>query len=189
MKKIVGLTGGVATGKSTVSRYLKDLGAYVIDVDQIGHQLYTQPEVKKLIFSTFAGVEIDGEVSRSKLGEIVFSNSYELEKLNNIMYPKMRDVILSQVQEGINIVDMAILFESGFHTECDVVVTVVTSQENQIDRMIKRGYSKEKIKGMLESQLSQKQKSSRSDFIINNDETVLKLKKKVDDLFKYLLEN
>ncbi len=190
MKKIIGLTGGVAAGKSTVSKFLSELGANVINVDQIGHKLYQIEEVKQVIFETFPTVEENGRISRRKLGAIVFQDESKLEKLNNIMIPKMFEEIKKSYIEGVNIVDMAILFESGFDQYCDTVVTVVTPHEVRLNRMRERGYSPDKIKGIIESQMTQEEKVLRSDHIINNyDEPKHLLQKRVEIMYNYLLEN
>ncbi len=190
MRKIIGLTGGVAAGKSTVSKFLGELGANIINVDQIGHRLYQIEEVKQVVFETFPTAEEDGRISRRKLGEIVFQNEDELAKLNNIMIPRMFEEIRRSYIAGINIVDMAILFESGFDQYCDTVVTVVTPLDVRLRRMRERGYSPEKIKGIMESQMTQEEKVSKSDHIINNyDEPKQLLQKRVEIMYNYLLEN
>lgn len=189
MKKIIGLTGGVASGKSTVSRFLDRLGANVINVDQIGHELQETNEVIELINQTFAGVVTDGVISREKLGKIVFSSKEELQKLNDIMYPRMKEEILNRLVDGINVVDMAILFESGFDTLCDSIAVVHSSVENQIKRMEKRGYDKAKINGILNSQMDPLLKVKKATFVVNNDESIEKLSRKVKNLYNYLMEN
>lgn len=189
MKKVIGLTGGVASGKSTVSRFLQKFGANIIDVDQIGHEILLRNDVIRLIGSTFENVIENGVISRKRLGDIVFTNKDKLDDLNKIMYPRMKEEILNSVVEGINIVDMAILFESGFNTLCEDVIVVHSSVENQIERMEGRGYSEAKINGILDSQLDPKLKVKKASFVIENDETIDALQRKVRYLYNYLMEN
>ncbi len=188
MRKVIGLTGGVASGKSTVSRFLKKQGANIINVDKIGHKLLAKDEVINLISNSFDGVVLNNTVSRAKLGEIVFNNKNSLEELNAIMYPRMKEEIKSQLIDGINIVDMAILYESGFDSVCDEVVVVASTVETQIARMESRGYKDSKIKGILNSQMDPAEKAKRATYIIENDGTIEHLRKKVFNLFKHLLE-
>ena len=189
MKRVIGLTGGVASGKSTVSRFFEKLGAKIINVDEIGHLILKKTDVIKLIDNEFLNVVENGDVSRKRLGNIVFSNPSELKKLNDIMYPRMKNIITDTIEDGINILDMAILFESGFDELCETVVVVNTKVETQIERMERRYYSKEKITGILNSQMDTLDKSLRADIVITNDGTVEQLKKKVTDLYKHILEN
>ncbi len=189
MKRVIGLTGGVASGKSTVSKFFKKLGAKIINVDEIGHLILKKPEVIKLIDNEFLNVLENGEVSRIKLGNLVFSNPMELKKLNDIMYPRMKKIITDTIEDGINILDMAILFESGFDNLCESVIVVSTLVETQIERMERRYYNSDKITGILNSQMDTLDKSLRADFVINNDDSKELLKNKVENLYKHILEN
>ena len=189
MKRVIGLTGGVASGKSTVSKFFEKLGAKIINVDEIGHLILKNPTVINLIDNNFLNVLENGDVSRKRLGNLVFSNPKELKKLNDIMYPRMKKIITDSVEEGINILDMAILFESGFDELCETVVVVNTKVETQIERMERRYYNSEKITGILNSQMDTLDKTLRADFVIDNDGTIDQLKKKVSNLYKHILEN
>lgn len=189
MKKVIGLTGGVASGKSTVSRFLDDFGANIIDVDKVGHDILLRPEVVEIIGNTFENVIKDSVVSRQALGSIVFSNKEKLDELNNIMYPLMKEEILRRISDGINIVDMAILFESGFDLICDEVIVVHSTVKNQIERMEMRGYDEDKINGILASQMDPLLKVKRASYVIHNDESIDVLHRKVRYLYNYLMEN
>lgn len=189
MRKIIGLTGGVASGKSTVSRFFSKLGAKIINVDKIGHRLLKNQDVIDLIDDSFFGVVENNVVSRKKLGKIVFENSSQLDLLNEIMYPRMKEEVINSFVDGINIIDMAILFESGFDSLCNAVVVVCSDIETQISRMEKRAYSEAKITGILNSQMDPKEKTKRADFVIINNKSIVALKRKVTNLYNYLLEN
>ena len=100
MTKVIGLTGGIGSGKSTVSQYLKELGAVIIDADKVGHEAF-QPgtEAWREVVATFGRdiVTPNGEIDRKKLGAIVFDNPPALTQLNRIMHPKMRDMMKAQI--------------------------------------------------------------------------------------------
>lgn len=186
---IIGLTGGIATGKSTAAQYLKSKGAALIDADQISHQL-TQKGKKgwQLIKNEF-GEEIlnaAGEVDREKLGQIVFSDPEKRKKLESILHPaiisKMKAKAYQYLKENRIVVFMApLLYEVNLDTFCDQVWVISSKQENQLKRLKKRDNLKQaEALERIKSQLPLSKKEKRADLVILNNSTLEALKEKID---------
>lgn len=196
MSRIIGLTGGIATGKSTVSAIFQEHGIPVVDADRIAHQLMKKDtEVYRDLVEAF-GPEIlgpSGEIAREKLGRIVFYDDTQLARLNRIVHPAVKRVMLEQVKQlqsdGSNIIvlDVPLLFESGFDTLCDCTVVVYTEETIQLERLMKRnGISREEALARINAQMPLKEKVKRADVVIDNSFTLEKTKKQVEDLIKRL---
>ena len=151
MTKLIGLTGGIATGKSTVSTLLRLSGYPVIDADQLVRQLQTAHSkgLERLTAVFGSGIlNADQTLNRQALGSLVFSDQTKLAKLNMVMQPLIRDEIWRQVknyqkqQIPYVILDAPLLFEENYADECDLVVVVATDHQIQVQRLLKRnGYS------------------------------------------------
>ena len=138
---IVGITGGIATGKSQVSDYIKSLGYTVIDTDIISRSLTTEnEEVLFLIRTTFGNEYFDnGVLNRRKMGELVFNNKEANKLLTNIVHPFVKKEVLKQVYNNtdkIVFIDVPLLYESGFDELCHQVICVYTSLDENIKRLI-----------------------------------------------------
>jgi len=196
-KPIIGLTGGIACGKTTVAKMFQKLGAYVIDADLIGHQiLKREPEVKRQIVKTFGqGVLNDkGEVDRSKLGPIVFDNPELLQSLNKIIHPPIINaineeikVILSFPEYKAILVDVVLLIECNMMNIMDYVVLVHAEDGIQMQRLMQRGLSKEDAQKRINSQMSFQEKRKFADFIIYNSGLLSDTEKQVEKIFRYLI--
>lgn len=179
--QVIGLTGGIASGKTTIARYLCSLGAYIIDADQIGRIVVEKgTEGYNKIFSAFGPrfFSPDGQLNRKKLGELVFNNALELEKLNKITYPLIERCIkqilvrLEDEKQTIVVIDAAILIESGWYKMVDQVWLIVIDRPTQIERLMKRNqFSYQEAVSIMNSQLELKEKEKYADRIIyNNDD-------------------
>ncbi len=193
--KVIGLTGGIGSGKSTVSQYLAEFGAMVIDADKVGHEALRTTEVKQEIVAAF-GREVltpDGEIDRKKLGAIVFSNPESLSSLNGIMHPRMRAMMVDRIekcrQEGVAvvIVEAAVLLE----TEADWTslvdeIWVTESPEVEVVKRIteQRGLSEEQVLARIRSQLSQEERAKQANVVINNDGNLGEVKAIVKELWE-----
>ncbi|QCX32507.1 dephospho-CoA kinase [Caloramator sp. E03] len=177
--KIIGLTGGIASGKSYVSEILKSKGIPVIDADAISREIVNKgSEALKEIESEF-GKEIlneDGTLNRKKLGCIVFSDKNKLETLNRIMHPKIIKEISERVEkiksEGFKLcfIDAALLIETGLYRITDIVILVYVDRQTQVERLIKRdNISLIEAEKRIESQMSFKEKMKYSHYIIDNN--------------------
>jgi len=195
--KVIGLTGGIGSGKSTVSRLLADLGAVVLDADKVGHQAY-QPgtETWKELVAAF-GEEIvspDGTIDRKKLGAIVFGDPESLARLNRIVHPRMFDMMKAQIEEhrrqgvGVVVLEAAILLEAGWTPLVDEVWVTVASEPTVVRRAIERtGLPEEQIRARIRSQLSNEEREKAASVVISNDGDLEELRAKVAELWEQLV--
>ena len=170
----IGITGSIACGKSTVSDYLIDKGYTIIDADKLGHVALTSDDVKRKLAEKF-GDEIleNNEISREKLGKLVFGNDDNLKILNSIIHPKIRELILKLQEEhkdeDLVFLDIALLYEVNFADLVEIVAVVYVDKDVQLERlMIRNSLSKEEALKRIESQMSPQEKASLGDFVINN---------------------
>jgi len=189
----IGLTGGIGTGKSLVTSFLQEQGANVINADLLGHEAYLPGTVGfEQVVSEF-GEDIvgeDGHVDRQKLGPIVFSDPSNMDRLNAIMHPLIKDMIQTQLDdvEGkgqlIAIVEAAVLIEAGWESLFDEVWVVTADEEEIISRLASRnGLSREDSQKRINSQMTSIERSAHGDVVINNTGSVEDLKENVESLW------
>jgi len=195
--KVIGLTGGIGSGKSTVSKFLKELGAVILDADKVGHEAF-KPNTKAWheVIATF-GRQIltpSGEVDRKKLGEIVFSNPESLSRLNQIMHPKMYDMMKAQIEEyrqqgvAVVVLEAAVLIEANWTSLADEVWVTVAPEDKVLKRLKEqRGLDEEQTLARIRSQLSAEERAQHADVIINNDGDLDEVKAKVKELWARLV--
>jgi dephospho-CoA kinase len=193
---IVGLTGSVGSGKSTVSNSFKDLGAYIIDWDELARKV-THPHSKawKEIVEHF-GEKILNEdltINRQKLADIIFSDKKEVTKLNQIVHPevlkedeRITNEIKSLDPDALIIKDIPLLFEVARHISMDKVVVVSASEQTQLRRLEEKGMSREDTRKRIRSQLPLEKKIKSADFVINNDGTLEETKRQVEEVYSLL---
>ena len=189
----IGLTGGIGTGKSLVTSFLQDQGANVINADLLGHEAYLPGTVGfEQVVSEFGEdiVGTDGHVDRQKLGPIVFSDPSNMDRLNAIMHPLIKDMIQTQLDdvEGkgqlIAIVEAAVLIEAGWESLFDEIWVVTADEEEIISRLASRnGLSREDSQKRINSQMTSIERSAHGDVIINNTGSVEDLKENVESLW------
>ena len=176
---IVGLTGSVASGKSTVSGWIRETGIAVHDADAVVHSLLAaNGKAMAEIISTF-GTEIsgsDGTIDRKKLGERVFANPTDRKKLESILHPLVRqhrDQFLQDQQRlgrQIVVLDVPLLYETGGDGLCDYVIVVYAGEETIRHRALSRlGMTSEKLSGILATQMPASEKCQRADFVLDTD--------------------
>jgi len=188
--KTIGLTGGIGSGKSTVSQLLGELGAFVIDADKVGHEIYLPgKEAWKQVTAAF-GQDIlapDQTIDRKKLGAIVFSGEEHRKKLNSIVHPLMFTDIDRRIKEkrteGFTkpiVVEAAILIEANWLPLADEVWLVVTNKNAVIDRVAsQRGMAAKDTEARIASQLSDAERRTYATLVIENDGSLDDLKNKV----------
>lgn len=199
---IVGLTGGIACGKTTVAGMLRRLGAHVIDADSIGHELLKKesPVYDKLV-EEFGEEVLDeeGNVSREKLGRIVFSDPERRRRLNKIVHPviveralRLARGLAEEDPEGVVVIEAPLLFEVGMDGEVDVTVAVVADEELQVERQLERwrrmGREADRSEAIarMRAQMPASEKARRADFVIENNGTVRELWEKVLEVWNEL---
>lgn len=191
---IIGLTGGFGSGKTTVAKMFKDYGAKVIDADIITRQLL-EPGGKcvKKVAKVFGHVILnEGKIDRNALAKIVFHDPRELKKLTDILYPIGLKEVKKIIAEGKNtkliVLDVPLLFESGWDNLADVTIAVQSNQNIQIQRLQKRtGLSKADIIRRLECQMPVKERLQRADIIIDNRKTLNQTRAQVKAIYQRLL--
>lgn len=188
----IGITGSIACGKSTVSNYLKEKGYTIIDADKLGHIALTSDEVKEKLKKNF-GLTIleNNEISREKLGKLVFGNDENLKILNSIVHPYIRKIIL-QLQENHRderfvFLDIALLFEAEFEDLVEKIIVVHVDEKIQLARLMSRNaLSKEQAMYRIESQMSSKDKSILGNYVIDNGGTKEETYKQIDLIIEAL---
>lgn len=176
----VGLTGGIASGKSLVAGELKRLGAHIVDADLVSREV-VRPGTRahgEIVEAFGPGVLLEnGEIDRKRLGEIVFSDPVKLEMLNSITHPRIRERIRELVSgiervdpSGLIVVDAALLIEGGLYREMTKVVVVYADELKQAERLVKRdGLTPGEAKKRIASQMPLKEKREYADYVIDNN--------------------
>lgn len=198
--RVIGITGGIGVGKSKVSEILVSLGLDVINVDELGHQVYLPFTTGWQEVVQEFGREIltrEGEINRSKLRSKVFNDSSALERLNRIAHPKIKhllsEFILEYRNSGKDLVafEAALLVEAGWKELADEIWVVTAPKSVIVDRVLSRSPALDKltIQSMIESQMPQPEREKSADIIINNSGTINALKKLVKMNYNHTLEN
>jgi dephospho-CoA kinase len=193
---IVGLTGGVGTGKSTVTNFLKELGAYVIDWDELARKV-TRPHSQawREIVEHFGKSVLNEDltVDRQKLADIVFSDKRKLAKLNRIVHPwvfeedeRITGEIRSHDPDALIVKDIPLLFEVARHISVDKIVVVSASEQTQLRRLEEKGISREDARNRIRSQLPLDKKIKSADFVINNDGGPEETRRQVENIYSLL---
>ncbi len=194
--KVIGLTGGIGSGKSTVSRFLAELGAVIIDADRVGHEVLKPDTGGWREVVTAFGRQIltpDGDIDREKLGEIVFGNAESLARLNQVMHPWMYNIVEAQLEEcqrqGVEVVvvEAPLLLEAGWTSLVNEVWVTVAPEATVLRRLQERlGLSKPKSLARIHSQLSSEERVKHADVIIDTDCSLNELKARVGELWRGL---
>ena len=190
---VIGLTGGIGTGKSEAARQLEELGALIISADQVGHEAYTvNTEAWEQVVATFGNgiLQDNKEIDRRKLGGIVFSDPSQLKKLNQIMHPRMARIVSDKIEafrgQGVDtvVVEAALLFEAGWDSLVEEVWVTDASEEIIIGRLRERnGLSEEEAKKRINSQMDRMERIGRSDFVIDNSGDMAELGTTIKELW------
>lgn len=188
--KIVGLTGGISSGKSTVSSYLKQLKIPVIDADEVARKV-VEPNSQgaREIRKTFGSdvFEEDGSLNRQKLGALIFSNAENRQKLDDLLQPLIKIMILDEIEEyrqkgeTMIVLDLPLLFEKHYEKLCEEIIVVYVPRELQLERLMKRNqYTKQEALYRIDSQLSIEEKRKRATVLLDNQGTVQQLYQQVE---------
>ena len=194
---LVGLTGGMGSGKTLASSFFHELGAHIIDADLICRKLVEpgQPALQE-ITDYFGKLIIDksGNLNRNKLGQLVFCDSKKREKIENILHPKVFKVeklnykaICKINPKALVIVDAALLIESANYKEMDKVILINADEKIRIQRILSRGkWNHEEIVARLKSQMPNEEKIKYADFVLENSKDKTYLKEQVKNLYTKL---
>lgn len=195
MTYFLGLTGGIASGKSTVAALFKEQGIPVIDADQVAHQvLATNKSVQAQLQATFdEAVVKNGQVDRPVLGQQVFGNPEALTQLNAITGPAILTAIKQQMQAAdapLVVLDVPLLYEQHYEQYCDGVAVVYVERKTQLQRLMARNQlTIEQANARIDSQSDLATKKARADFVIDNQGTPAMLRQRVLALLQQLCHN
>lgn len=190
---VIGITGGIASGKSTVSLLLKKLGASIIDVDLIGREVVQKGEKAYNEIVKYFGEDIlllSDEINRKKLGDIVFSDKEKLHVLNGITHPEIIRRVADRTKElkenGVEVIviDAAILFEMGLDKFCDSIWLIQIDKETQLNRLMERDrFVYLDAINRIKSQYENEDKFGIADIIINNNKPLEVIEKEIKELW------
>ncbi|MDD6432131.1 MAG: dephospho-CoA kinase [Lactobacillaceae bacterium] len=196
MTRIIGLTGGIASGKSTVSNLLRQAGLPIVDADQITRQVQRPGSTALNKLAAAFGNQIiqpDGNLNRVQLGKRVFADTAARQELNQIMQPLIRDAIWQAVdtlkkQNVPNVIlDVPLLYEQHYDEDCDLVVVVTVSPETELRRLMARNhYSAAEARARIAAQMPLSEKVARADVVIDNDASLEQTRRQVAQLVEHL---
>jgi dephospho-CoA kinase len=194
--KIIGLTGGIASGKSTVSKMFISEHIPIIDTDKIAHYLLEKgTDVYSEIVKHFSSNILlsDQSINRKKLAQIIFQNKGKRDLLNNLVHPRVMDIVKQEIErlkalgEQLVVLDVPLLFESEMDTLCDTIICVYTTEEKQLQRLMERDHIvKEYALMKINAQMPLIEKCNKSDFVIDNSKSILETKKEFLHILKKL---
>jgi len=194
--KVIGFTGGIGSGKTTITEYLAELGAIVIDADKVGHEAFEpNTEIWREVVAEF-GKDIlapDNRIDRGKLGPLVFADPDALARLNQIMHPRMFDMMKARIEEyrqqgvAVVVIEAAVLIEANWTPLADEVWVATAPESAVLDRLEKqRGMDKEQTLSRIRSQLTTDERTTHADVVLQNDGSLDELKAKVSQLWERL---
>jgi dephospho-CoA kinase len=196
--KRVGLTGGIASGKSVVCEMLRKKGCTILDADRIAHELIQRGQPCYLpVVEAFGSEILDSaaEIDRQRLGALVFSNPLLLQRLNRIVHP----VVIRQIQSELDIIDSrtpgsrviveaSVMVEAGFHTSFEYLILVSCELEQQVERLrIRNGFSEEQARLRIAAQFPLERKKPLAEWVIDNSGSLEKTQAQVDQLWEDLI--
>ncbi len=194
--KVIGLTGGIGTGKSTVSQFLAELGAVILDADKVGHAaIKPDTQVWREVVAAFGDQILTptAEIDSKKLGGIVFGNAESLARLNRIMHPRMRDMMQDRIEEyrrqgkEVVVLEAAVLLEAGWTSLVDEVWVTVAPEPTVLKRLMERsGLSEQETLARIRSQLSSAERLKSADVVVDTDCSLDELRVRTGELWQKL---
>jgi dephospho-CoA kinase len=191
-KLVIGLVGGIGSGKSLVARILGEYGAHVIEADRLGHEALRQPPIREQVVRRWGPAILDdqGEVDRRQLAAIVFADPGERKALEALVFPwierRIREEIAKAEQNpdtSMAVLDAAILLEAGWRQVCDFVIYVEAPREQRLERLAaQRGWSAKEVEARERAQLSLEEKAARADVVVDNAGDPAQTRKQVEQL-------
>jgi dephospho-CoA kinase len=188
---LIGLTGGLGSGKSTVAGMLRDRGAVILDADAFARAAVVRgSDGFRRVVARFGSDMVggDGSLDRPKLASIVFADRAALADLEAIVHPEVRRLIADGIQENLDtdkvvVLVNPLLIEMGTHRDCDVVVVVSVSPETQVRRSVERGMAEDDVRARIAAQLPLDERSRAADVLLDNEGTIEELEREVDVLW------
>ena len=195
---VIGLTGGIGSGKSTALRVFKRLGAHVIDADSLARKAVAPGEpASREIRCRFGGSVFhkNGRLNRKKLAQKVFKDKKALRDLNAIIHPRVREMeeklvraLNKKNKNGVVVVDAPMMIEAGFHRSKDVLVVMDCNEENQIKRVVKSGrFTRSQAISRIKAQMPTAKKRKFADYLIENNGTIHDCRKNAEAVYRRIL--
>jgi len=178
MTKIVGLTGGIGSGKTTIAKHIKSMGIPVYIADDAAKKILLFPETLNTLKLVFGNAIFDDELlNKDKLSKIVFNNPEMLKQLNQIVHPAVKKDFDNWLQLNENqplvVKEAAILFESGSYKDCDIIITIVAPIEERIQRVVERDHANsEAVLSRINNQWTDEMRMEKSDYVIENKDII-----------------
>lgn len=195
---IIGLTGGIGSGKSAVAHFLAEFGAEVIDLDKVGHDVLSKKgNAYKKTVQEFGEETLnkDGEIDRTKLGTIVFKNPAALKKLNKFVHPEIDKIVVKKIKDlrktdvRVVVLEAAVMQEAAKTKQADEIWVTIAPEETVLGRLKERSvFSEGDVKARIKSQMTNEERIKKADVVIVNDGTLDELKAKVRAEWEKLLK-
>lgn len=195
---VVGLTGGISSGKSTVTSWFLEKGSIVLDADQIVRQLQRPGgSLLNQLAHEFGPSVLNekGELVREVLGSIIFHDEVAKQKVNDMIHPLVKQKLIEGIEraksagEQLVILDIPLLFESGFESLVDTTLVIYVSRENQVKRLMKRDKIDESYAlAKINSQMLLEEKRQRADYVLDNNDSMKELRTQFEQMFELLWE-
>ncbi len=193
---VIGLTGGIASGKSAVAQMLSELGAVVIDADKVGHEAF-RPDTeawRKVVAAFGKGIlGRNDEIDRGKLAQIVFRDPRALKKLNRLMHPLMHEIVRQRIErlrlQGVNVVvlEATLLIEAKWTDLVDQVWVTISPEATVINRLVsQKGFAEEQARARIKSQTPISERAKHADVVIENNSDLDALRRRVEALWRRL---
>jgi dephospho-CoA kinase len=193
--RVIGLTGGIGCGKSLAAQYFAELGALVIDADQLARAAIERGSdgFDEVVAMFGDGILKDGNIDRRALGDLIFKDATAKTQLENIIHPFVRrefeEAVASLKGDQVLVYEIPLLVETKAHERFDVVITVESELENRIARLRGRGMHISEIEGRIAAQATREQRIEVADFLIENDGTEDELLRQVENIWDSLHDN
>ena len=196
---ILGLTGGIGSGKTRVAKIFRELGAKLIEADKIAYTIINHPQIKRALLKWYGDgiIKKTGQIDRKKLAELSFNNFENIGRLNKLTHPYIKKEISNQLRQlnnnhklkktGVVVIDAPLLLETGLDKFCDYITFIKTSYKIRLKRvLISRKWNSTEIKKREQYQIPLSKKQSKADFIINNNKLLDITTSQVKNIFQLI---
>jgi dephospho-CoA kinase len=189
---VIGVTGGIACGKSSIGKVFQRLGARIIEADEIGWEILEKDEIKESILEEFGREYLgtDNKIDRKRIGKLLFGNKEELEKFNAIVHPPLLTNLKEKIENsrGVKILAVVATLIAEWKIEdwFDSIICVTSPTGLQIVRLVEKGLTREEAENRIESQLPQSIRVQTAEFILRNDTTLRNLEDKTREIYEIL---